>query len=131
MQIDNFLTFTVNRMGKHVSIMHCDADTVELGDKITRYLNKKGIDRHVSTPFTPHQNGLVERAMQRVLDKTRTLLYTGRVPKKYWDYALLYASKLLNCTTNVKTSVTPIQMLTGDPPDISNFVPFFLSWCLS
>ena len=31
--LDNFLTFTVNRMGKHVSIMHCDADTVELGDK--------------------------------------------------------------------------------------------------
>ena len=83
--LQNFLTFTVEASGRRTRIIHCDADSVELGDKITKFLNVRGIDRHVSAPYTPNQNGLIERAMQKVLDKARILLLTARAPKKYWD----------------------------------------------
>jgi hypothetical protein len=78
-----------------------------------------------SAPYAHHQNGQVERAMQTVMDTTRTLLAASRAPKKYWDYALQLATYLIIRTPNSTNPMTPFKILTGEPPDMSRFVPFF------
>ena len=123
--LQNFLFATVGATQFKTSILHCDADSVELGEKITKYLIEKDIARRVSTPYTPYQNGLVERAMQKVLDKARTLLLSTSAPRHYWDYAVLLASRLINMTPNSKTQSTPHQVITGRAPDITGLIPFY------
>eukprot|EP01034_Spumella_vulgaris_P032761 gene32761-biopygen27921 len=81
-----------------IKTLHCDYDRVELGNRITTFLRERNVLLRASAPYAHHQNGLVERAVQKLLDKARTMLVTGRAPKIYWDYALLLAAHLINVT---------------------------------
>jgi hypothetical protein len=63
--------------------------------------------------------------MQTTLDKTRTLLAASQAPLKYWDYALTMATYLIKRTPNIRNDKTPYEILTCEPPDISNMVHFF------
>jgi hypothetical protein len=85
----------------------------------------RSLDYHVSAPYCHYQNGQIERAMQTVLDKTRTLLAASQAPLKYWDYALTMATYLIQRTPNSNNKKTPFEILTGEPPDISNMVHFY------
>ncbi len=78
--METFFKNTVDRTLFIPHIMHCDRDSVITGGLIHKYILDRGMVMHASTPFLHHQNGQVERAMQTVLDKTRTLLYTSQAP---------------------------------------------------
>jgi hypothetical protein len=95
------------------------------GELIREFALSRKLDFHVSAPHCHHQNGQIERAMQTVLDKTRTLLAACQAPLKYWDYALTMATYLIQRTPNVHSDKTPFEILTGTRPDISNMVHFF------
>jgi hypothetical protein len=122
--LSSFFNFTVEPSKFESRIFHCDCDTVILGGKVSDYIKSRKLDLRASTPYAHHQNGQVERAMQTVLDKTRTLLAASRAPRKYWDYALQMATYLIVRTPNRMNQVSPFETLTGEPPDMSRLVPF-------
>jgi hypothetical protein len=76
--LEIFFKYTVDRTSFIPHIMHCDRDSVITGGLIFKYIMDRGMDIHASIPYIHHQNGQVERAMQTVLDKTRTLLYASQ-----------------------------------------------------
>lgn len=39
------------------------------------------------TPYISEQNGVIERANKSIVEKTRTILIDGELPKKYWAEA--------------------------------------------
>jgi hypothetical protein len=84
------------------------------------------IELHVSTPYAHHQNGQVERAMQSILDKARTLLAASGAPRKCWDYAVSLAAYILRRFPNSTNKITPHETLTREKPDISKLVHFFV-----
>ena len=48
------------------------------------YCADEGIKRHFAAPYSPQQNGLVERRNQTVVTMARSLLKQRRMPAKYW-----------------------------------------------
>ena len=55
-----------------------------------------GIKQQYSAPYTPEENGKIERAWGTVTGMARCMMATAGVPKQLWPYALSTAVYLKN-----------------------------------
>ena len=60
------------------------------------FLNEKGICHETSCPNTPQQNGLAERKIGDIMDKSITLVVQANFPKNLWGFAAMTAIHLIN-----------------------------------
>jgi hypothetical protein len=60
------------------------------------YYASKGILHQRSCVETPQQNGRVERKHQHLLNVARAILLHSHLPKKFWCYAVIHATYLIN-----------------------------------
>jgi hypothetical protein len=47
-----------------------------------------GIEHQFTTPYTPQQNGVVQRKNRAIMEMTRCLLHDKGLPKKFWAEAI-------------------------------------------
>ena len=81
------------------------------------FCSEHGIQRHFSTPYTPQQNGVVERKNRMILDMTRAMLKNKNLPKVFWGEAVSTAVYLLNRSpTKSLEGKTPYEGWTGRQP---------------
>ena len=72
------------------------------------YLLQHCIIHQISCPYTPQQNGLVERKHRHLIETTITLLSQAFISTTYWSYAVLTAVSLINLLpTSVLSFVSP------------------------
>src|SRR6218665_3564526 len=59
---------------------------------------KHRIKHEKSTPYSPHQNGTVERSWRSMFDMARCLLIESQLPKELWTYAVraVYVLQLIH-----------------------------------
>jgi hypothetical protein len=85
----------------------------------------EGIKHEFSSPYTPQQNGVVERKNRTLLDMARTMLDEYKTPDRFWAEAIntacysvnrLYLHRILK-----KISY---ELLTGKKPNVSYFRVF-------
>jgi transposase InsO family protein len=50
---------------------------------VTIFCNETGIKHYTTTPYTPQQNGVVERRNQTVVEMARCMLKSKGVPPKF------------------------------------------------
>jgi transposase InsO family protein len=83
--------------------------------QVEEYLDEEGIKHEFSAPYTPQQNGVVERKNRMLIDMARTMLGEFKTPERFWSEAVnttchainrLYLHRLLK-----KTSY---ELLTGN-----------------
>ena len=104
-------------------ILQSDRDSVAQSDEVERWLLKKGIVLQLSAAYKYNQNGQIERDMQNVLDKTRTLLAAYNVPVKWWAYALQNAVWNINRSpTSKNDNKSPIELVYGIKPSIDEMM---------
>ena len=60
------------------------------------FLDKLGIVHRLSCPYTPQQNGRVERKNRHVVEVGLSMLAQSHVPISFWPYAFQYAVYLIN-----------------------------------
>jgi hypothetical protein len=75
--LQSFFEDTLGPSSFESRTLHCDNDSVTFGNCVHQYIRSQKLDLHVSPPNYHYQNGQVERAVQTILDKTRTLLAAG------------------------------------------------------
>lgn len=89
------------------------------------FCEENGIKRHYTAPYTPQQNGVVERRNRTVMEMARSLLKEMKLPTKFWGEAVRHAVYVLNrLPTRALTGVTPYEAWTERKPDISHFRVF-------
>ena len=103
----------------------CDSENVNLSQDTRDYLESEKIQLRRSAPYEHSQNGLAESNIGRIMDTTRTQMISGRVPDRFWTYALFNAVYVANRMYNRAVSKTPFHAYTGEIPDVSNMVPFY------
>jgi hypothetical protein len=103
----------------------CDREQVPTefkNSQIEGFLEDEGIKHEFSSPYTPQQNGVVERKNITLLDMARTILDEYKTPDRFWVEAIntayysinqLYVHRILK-----KTSY---ELLTGKKPNVSYF----------
>ena len=89
------------------------------------FCNEFGIRHNTTTPFTPQQNGVVERRNQTVVEMARCLLKSMKVPSKFWGEAIKTAVYILNRSlTKSLSGKTPFEMWHGKKPRINHLRTF-------
>jgi transposase InsO family protein len=82
-------------VGQPLCVLRTDNDG-EFTMEFAQYCSNEGVQRHFSAPYTPQQNGVVERRNQSVLGTTRALLKEHGMPASFWGEAVTTTVFLLN-----------------------------------
>ena len=85
------------------------------------YCDRHGIRRHLTTPYSPQHNGVVERRNCMLLEMTRSILKHMSVPKFLWGEAVRHATYLINrlATRSLKGN-TPYEALRDKKPNLDH-----------
>jgi transposase InsO family protein len=60
------------------------------------YCTNEGIHLHLTAPYTPQQNGVVERRNQTMIGMARSMMKAMGIPNWWWGEAVLMAVFILN-----------------------------------
>jgi len=76
------------------------------------FLINKGILHNLSAPYTPQQNGVVERRNRFLCEAARTMLSFARLPLYFWADAIATAWYTKNRSyINKRFSITPYEII--------------------
>jgi transposase InsO family protein len=73
-----------------------DNGTEFKNSQIEGFLEEEGIKHEFSSPYTPQQNGVVERKNITLLDMARTMLDEYKTPDRFWTKAINTAGYSIN-----------------------------------
>ncbi|KAG7558463.1 Zinc finger CCHC-type [Arabidopsis thaliana x Arabidopsis arenosa] len=80
-----------------------------------------GIKRHLTAPYTPQQNGVVERRNRTLLEMARSILKHMHMPNYLWGEAIRHSTYLLNrVTTRALKDKTPYECFRGKMPTVGH-----------
>uniref|UniRef100_A0A8I6Y7V3 Integrase catalytic domain-containing protein n=1 Tax=Hordeum vulgare subsp. vulgare TaxID=112509 RepID=A0A8I6Y7V3_HORVV len=84
-----------------------------------KHCKESGVQRHLTAPYTPQQNGVVELRNQTLLGMARSMLKAKQVPNQFWGEAVLTAAFILNRSfTRSVDNMTPYEAWYGRKPDV-------------
>ena len=132
--VGDTLTQFINDYGapEHLTF---DGASVQTGPK-TRFMDairKYEIKYHVSGPRRPNENP-AEQCIHKVKKRWYRIMLKKKVPARLWDYGFSWVCETENICDNLSKYAegrTPIEIITGDTPDISEYFDFkFYYWTL-
>ena len=89
------------------------------------YLDELGITHELSAPYTPQQNGVVERKNRTLVEMARTMLDEYKTPRHFWIEAIYTACHIINRVYLHKFfKKTAYELLTDKKPNVSYFKVF-------
>jgi len=91
-----FKAVAENFCGRRIKTLRSDRGGEFLAAAFAKVCEEAGIHRHLTAPYTPQQNGVVERRNRTVMEMARSLLKTMNVPGRFWGEAVRHAVYLLN-----------------------------------
>ena len=83
-------------------------------------LIKHSIKHERSAPYSPHQNGTIERAWRSIFEMARCMLLESKLPKYLWTYAVMFTVYIRNRCFNARLEKTPYEVFTGRRPNVSS-----------
>jgi transposase InsO family protein len=93
--------------------------------QVEEYLEEEGIKHEFSAPYTPQQNGVVERKNRTLIDMARTMLGEFKTPERFWSEAVNTACHAINrLYLHRLLKKTSYELLTGNKPNVSYFRVF-------
>jgi hypothetical protein len=93
-----FATFVgLSRLSRSGIIWCINVFTSLLGLVIVSHLSPRGLGRFkFSAPYTPQQNGVVERKNRTLIDMARTMLGEYKTPERVWSEVVNTACHAIN-----------------------------------
>lgn len=89
------------------------------------FCEKRGITRHLTAPYSPQQNGVVERRNRTLLGMTRCILKHMSIPNYLWGEAVRHSTYIINRVgTRVLVSSTPYEMFKKKKPSVGHMRVF-------
>jgi transposase InsO family protein len=114
-----------NEFGLRIKKIRSNNGTKFKNSKIEGFLEEEGIMHEFSSPYTPQQNGVVERKNRTLLDMARTMLDEYKTLNQFWAKAInttCYSINQLYLHRIIKK--TSYEVLTGKKPNVSYFRVF-------
>jgi transposase InsO family protein len=86
--LKGFLRWAQHEFGLRIKKIKSDNGTEFKNSQIEGFLVEEGIKHEFSSPYTPQQNGVVERKNKTLLDMARTMLDEYKTPDRFWAEAI-------------------------------------------
>jgi transposase InsO family protein len=123
--LKGFLRWAQNKFGLSIKKIRSDNGTKFKNSQIEGFLEEEGIKHEFSSPYTPLQNGVVERKNRTLLDMARTMLDEYKTPDRFWAEAINTACYSINqLYLHRILKKTSYELLTGKKPNVSYFRVF-------
>ena len=120
-----FKTFVERESGYYIKALRSDRGREFTSKEFRDFCNNNGIRRPLTVPFTPQQNGVVERKNRSILNMARSMLKSKGMPKEFWAQAVECAVYLSNRSPSRSLwNETPQQAWTGRKPSIAHLKIF-------
>jgi transposase InsO family protein len=114
-----------NEFGLRIKKIRSDNGTEFKNSQIEGFLEDEGIKHEFSSPYTPQQNGVVERKNRTLLDMARTMLYEYKTLDRFWAQAINTACYSINrLYLHRILKKTSYELLSGKKPNVSYFRVF-------
>jgi len=68
--------------------MRSDRGVEFLSKEFNKFCEENGIRRFLTAPYSPQQNGVVERKNRTILNMVRNMLKSKNMPKEFWAEAV-------------------------------------------
>jgi transposase InsO family protein len=94
--LKGFLRRAQNEFGLRIKKIRSDNGTKFKNSQFEGFLEDKGIKHEFSSPYTPQQNGVVERKNRTLLDMARTMLDEYKTTDRFWAEAINTACYSIN-----------------------------------
>ncbi|KAG9458911.1 hypothetical protein H6P81_003419 [Aristolochia fimbriata] len=116
-----FSTMVRLSLFKSIKIFRSDSGGEYVSHQFRALLKSHGTQHQLSCPYTPQQNGVVERKHRHILDTTRALLLSSSVPRVFWGEVILTSVYIINrLPSPILNNSTPFVVLYGGSPDYSS-----------
>ncbi|CAI7799180.1 unnamed protein product [Closterium sp. NIES-53] len=116
--IEEWLPMAERESGKRVKAIRSDRGGEFLGAEFWSWLMRHSIKQQLTTAYTPHSNGVAERAKWTIIEGGRTILVDSGLPLRFWPLAIRHATVIKN---RVLTHVggqhwVPMEKWSGKKP---------------
>lgn len=113
------------KTGKLVRALRTDRGGEFLAGDFEKYCAELGMHRELTAPYSPQQNGVVERRNQTVVSTARSMMKAKDLPGVFWGEAVTTAVYLLNrASSKGSGGKTPYQLWTGSEPRVQHLRTF-------
>jgi hypothetical protein len=122
---EKFKPLAENTVGRTIKTLRTDRGGEFLSGKFARVCDAASIERHLTAPYSPQQNDVVEHRNRTVMAMARSLLKGMSVPGRMWGEAVRHAIFLLNwLPTKAMGNRTPFEAWTGKKPHLGHLRVF-------
>uniref|UniRef100_A0ACD5WYF1 Uncharacterized protein n=1 Tax=Avena sativa TaxID=4498 RepID=A0ACD5WYF1_AVESA len=114
---------TETETGLKMKVFRTDRGGEFISRDFTDFCNDQGLRRHTTAPYSPQQNGVVERRNQ--IEMARCMMKSMSVPSMFWAEAVKVAVHILNRSpTRALQGITPYEAWYKRKPNVSYFRTF-------
>ncbi|KAK8947207.1 hypothetical protein KSP39_PZI006814 [Platanthera zijinensis] len=121
----HFKALVENEIDHKIKCLRTDRGGEFLSTEFNQFCESRGIKRHLTVPYCPQQNGVVERKNRTVVEMGKSLLQQRGLPKQFWGEAMHTAVHIINrAPTKALTNSTPYETWYKRKPSIHHFKIF-------
>ena len=111
-----------NEKGVSIVSLRTDHGTEFQNANFLNFCEEHGISHNFSAPYTPQQNGVVERKNRTLQEMTRSMLNESGIAEYFWAEAVSTACYIINRVfIRPMTSKTAYELFRGKKPTVSYF----------
>lgn len=108
-----------------IKIVRFDNGGEFVNNKLNQFYASEGIKQQTTIPYTPEQNGTVERENRTIVEAARTQLHAHQLSIRLWAEAVNASVFVLNCTgTSTVKDKTPHQLWHNKDANIDKLREF-------
>ena len=112
-----FKAYVEKQSGRQIKVLRSDRGKEYNSREFDQFCEDEGIERQLTTAYTPQQNGVSKRKNCMVMEMARSMLKEKGLPNTFWAEAVHTAIYILNrCPTKDVTNKTPIKAWRGRNP---------------
>lgn len=116
--------------GRKIKAMRSDGGGEYISIEYSDHLESNGIQKQLTVPHTPHQNGVVERMNRTSKNLMRAMLLHKNVSKEFLADAVVTAASIRNRVTSrgIPGNSTPYNLWHNKKPNIAHLRVFRSKW---
>ncbi|GKB79400.1 zinc finger, CCHC-type containing protein [Tanacetum coccineum] len=116
---------TENELRTTLKMLRTDRGGEFTSNEFTQYCKENGIARQLTAPYSPQQNGVVERRNRTIMSTTRCMMKATNMPQIFWAEAVRHAIYILSSVpTKVLEDITPYEAIKQRKPNLENLRVF-------
>lgn len=105
---------------KKICRLRSDNGTEFTNSSLQQWCRFLEIKQEFCVPYSPEQNGAIERSMRTVKESARSMLLESGLDTKLWAEAVSTAVHVVNRVPSIHSSKSPYEMITGNMPELGN-----------